>query len=429
MLTSFGNLDLPNEGRDAGKHMMITHTFVRTGMVTVFSISVLSCGGEEPDGQVESSLRPPVFSPEEINDIDSFVKAIPDVDVPALDIPTALSLAAMSLACLDRPHALPRSRLGYLDDRTSVRRSDYEKTRAFYGCYDWHSAVNSTWALVAILKAFPNMSVGKLIREKLNDHLTQESLEGELEFFEESRSFERPYGYAWLMKLYAELTTWNDSAATTWAEHLAPLVKLFSERMVAYLGSSSYPSRVGVHGNTAFSLALMLDYARTVDDDSLEQAIVSKSREFYLDDVDCPTGYEPSGSDFLSPCLAEAKLMSRVLDQSAFTTWFDDFLPPVYTKAFRPLTIAVDLGDDDEELEQSNLLAAKSHLIGLAYIRATAMNAIAGALPETDPRIPAFRKLAAMHGNLGFDAMFDADYLGSHWIGTFAMRYLLSAEN
>ncbi len=383
-------------------------------------------GSDEPNTQTVQ--QPRVFSTEEINDIDSFVKAIPDVDVATLDIPMALSLVAMPLACLDRPHALPRGRPGYLDERTSVRRSDYEKTRAFYGCYDWHSAVNATWALVAILKTFPDISLGKLIQEKLNDHLTAESLEGELKFFAESRSFERPYGYAWLMKLYAELSTWNDSMATTLAEHLAPLVKSFSERMVAYLGSSSYPSRVGVHGNTAFSLAMMLDYARAVDDDSLEQAITSKSREFYLDDVDCPTGYEPSGSDFLSPCLEEAKLMSKVLDQGAFVTWLDNFLAPVYAKTFRPLTVAVDLGDDDDALEQSNLLAAKSHLIGLAFIRATAMNEIAGALPETDPRIPAYRKLAAMHGSLGFDAMFDADYLGSHWIGTFAVKYLLSTK-
>jgi hypothetical protein len=323
---------------------------------------------------------------------------------------------------------MPRPRPGYLDDRTSVRRPDYERTRAFYGCYDWHSAVNSTWAMVAILKAHPDLAVGQLIREKLNDHLSQESMEGELEFFEESRTFERPYGWAWLMKLYAEMATWDDAEAHEWSEQIAPLVKLFSDRMVRYLESASYPSRVGVHGNTAFSLAMMLDYARNVDNDSLEQAIVAKAREFYIEDVDCPTGYEPSGSDFLSPCLEEARLMSRVLDGADFAAWLNEFLAPVYSRAFHPLTVAVDLGEDGDTAERTSRLAAKSHLIGLAFIRATALTEIADALPEADPRIPAYRKLAAFHGSLGFDAMYDADYLGTHWIGTFAVKYLLTAR-
>jgi hypothetical protein len=183
-----------------------------------------------------------------------------------------------------------------------------------------------------------------------------------------------------------------------------------------------------VHGNTAFSLAMMLDYARSVDDDSLEQAIVSKARDFYLDDVDCPTHYEPSGSDFLSPCLEEARLMSRVLDRAGFVPWLDEFLPPVYSRAFHPLTVAVELGGDDEAEEQSSLLAAKSHLIGLAFIRATALIEIADALPDADPRIAPYRKLAAFHGSLGFEAMYDADYLGTHWIGTFAVKYLLTVR-
>jgi hypothetical protein len=173
---------------------------------------------------------------------------------------------------------------------------------------------------------------------------------------------------------------------------------------------------------------MMLEYARATGDEPLEAAIVAKSMEHYRDDVDCPTAYEPSGSDFLSPCLEEAKLMSQVLGQAEFVSWFGKFMAPVYSPAFRPLTVAVEVREDDEALEEINLLGAKSHLIGLAFIRAAAMNEIAAALPPDDPRGAAYRKLADSHGRTGFDAMFDADYTGSHWIGTFALRYLVSAR-
>jgi hypothetical protein len=397
-------------------------------ILSLLALASSACAGDRSAAQNPPAEEISRVTLEETHDIASFMASIPEVDVPALDLETALGLAAMPLACVDRPHATPRNRPGYLDERTTVRRPDYESTRAFYGCYDWHSAVNSTWTMVRIFKDFPDISVGGLIREKLNDHITEETMAGELEYFEEARSFERPYGYAWLLGLYAELSDWDDQEAAGLAELLAPMVELFSQRMITYLESSDYPSRVGVHGNTAFSLAMMLDYTRTTGDHALDSAIVAKAKEFYFDDVDCPTAYEPSGSDFLSPCLEEAKLMSRVLGRAEFVDWFGEFMAPVYSPAFRPLTVAVEVRDDDEALDELNLLGARSHLIGLAFIRAAAMNEIASALPDDDPRVAAYRKLADFHGRTGFDAMFDADYTGSHWIGTFALRYLLSAD-
>ena len=397
-------------------------------ILSLLALASSACAGDRSAPEAPPVQDTPKVSPEETHDIASFMASIPEVEVPALDMETALGLAAMPLACVDRPHATPRNRPGYLDERTSVRRPDYESTRAFYGCYDWHSAVNSTWTMVRIFKDFPDISVGGLIREKLNDHITAETMAGERAYFDEARSFQRPYGYAWLMGLYAELSDWDHQEAEGFAELLAPLVQLFSERMITYLETSDYPSRVGVHGNTAFSLTMMLEYARAMADDTLNSVIVAKAKEFYLDDVDCPTGYEPSGSDFLSPCLEEARLMSQVLTQAEFVNWFGEFMAPVHSPAFRPLTVAVEVREDDEALDELNLLGAKSHLIGLAFIRAAAMNEIAAALPDEDPRAAAYRKLADFHGRTGFDAMFDADYTGSHWIGTFALRYLLSAQ-
>jgi hypothetical protein len=385
----------------------------------------------------------------------AFAATIPSAEVPELDLEMALTLAAMPLSCLDRPHAAPRDRRTYLDTLVSRRVPGYESTRAFYGCWDWHSAVNSTWAMVRILKEFPTLPVSGLIEEKLDEHLAEEALRGEVAFFEDSRTFERPYGWAWLLRLYAELNTWDHPDAEQWADHLEPLAALLSERSSEYLVDLKVPSRSGAHGNTAFSLAMMIDAARLMRDRKLEQAALQTAERLFYEDVDCPTGYEPWGSDFLSPCLEEAALMSEVLDQADYVTWLDGFLPPLSSTAFEPLTSPTDPEDVVEDVRvdpvappgtrpdsvdaegvasterrradaERRAMASTSHLIGLAFIRADAMLRIARALPPEDARVPVLRRLAQLHGARGFEAMFNADYAGSHWIGTFALDYLLA---
>ena len=397
--------------------MSVQRHLNRLGVLLVSTVT-LSCNPATTDSPIADAVA------------DTHVPAsrFPENSATRLDTETALGLAAMPLSCLDRPHAPGRSSPGYLDDRTVVRRPDYEEHRAFYGCFDWHSAVNSTWALVRILKEIPDIAVAQLIREKLSDHLSENALNGELEFFEASRTFERPYGYAWLMALHEELLSWEDDDARAWAVRLAPITTLFSERMISYLETVDYPSRVGTHGNTAFSLSMMLDFARATGKTDFEETIIRKSRAFYEHDVDCPTDYEPSASDFLSPCLEEAKLMSRVLEADAYRAWLNEFLPPVESDAFQPLTVPAVINEDGDRLEETSLMGAKSHLIGLAFIRAAALNSIAAALPPSDPRVETYQQLARMHGENGFEAMFDADYMGTHWIGTFALRYLVSGS-
>lgn len=382
----------------------------------------------------------------------SFADSLPQVQVPSLDREMALALVAMPLSCLDRPHAPPRDRRTYLDTVVVTRLPGYERSRAFYGCWDWHSAVNSTWAMVKLYKEFPAIPVSGLIDEKLEEHLSEEALQGELAFFQEERSFERPYGWGWLLALNAELRSWDHDKASEWASRVGALATLFSERMVEYLPDLKVPSRVGTHGNTAFALAMMLDAARSVGDYRLEVAIEQAASRLYADDVGCPTAYEPWGSDFLSPCLEEAALMAAVLDTADFVTWLDAFLPPVTSREFMPLTRPTDpddivaledrqeaargsgapgpddaaAGEDSREAADRRFLASTSHLIGLAFIRADAMNRIVAALPADDARIPTFRRIARLHGARGFEAMFDASYAGSHWIGTFALKYLLT---
>jgi hypothetical protein len=418
---------------------------------TIWLLAVLLTAACVPidDEPPEVVARPPA----DAADLSGFAANVPDAEIPALDLEMALTLAAMPLSCLDRPHAAPKDRRNYLDTLVASRVPGYEDSRAFYGCWDWHSAANSTWAMVRLYKEFPDIPVSGLIVEKLNDHLSEEALEGEIAFFEESRSFERPYGWAWLLKLHAELSTWDHDDAEEWATHVEPLATVFSERMVEYLEDLKVPSRSGTHSNTAFSLAMMLESARVTRDVALETAIVDAAERLFREDFGCPTAYEPWGSDFLSPCLEEAALMAEVLDDNDFLTWLDDFLPPLTSREFAPLTSPIDPDDviteemddshtpldataDDEATNEERkadaerrFLASTSHLIGLAFIRADAINRLTAALPEDDLRIPALRKIALVHGSRGFDAMFDADYAGSHWIGTFALKYLLTEKD
>ncbi len=402
------------------------------------------------DGSPVNPVRAPLI---DAADLPGFAETIPEVDVPALDREMALTLIAMPLSCLDRPHAPPRDRRTYLDTLVATRLPGYEENRAFYGCWDWHSAVNSTWAMVRIYKEFPDIPVSGLIDEKLGDHLSEEALQGELAFFEESRTFERPYGWGWLLELQAELLSWDHRDAETWAGNVAPLATLFSERMIEHLGDLKVPSRSGAHSNTAFALAMMLDAARETSNHGLIQAVEEAALRLYRGDTGCPTAYEPWGSDFLSPCLEEAALMAAVLDADDFRGWIDDFLPPVTSREFAPLATPADpdkvvtameefedsvtlstleasddeaSAEDRREAAERRFLASTSHLIGLAFVRADAMNRIVAALPGDDPRIPALRRIARLHGSRGFDAMFGADYAGSHWIGTFALKYLLT---
>lgn len=351
-----------------------------------------------------------------------------EADAPRLDERAALGLASLPLACLDRPQ--PRRRgSGYLYERELVLRPDFEARRAFYGCYDWHSAVNSTWTLVRLLERFPELEVAPLIVEKLREHLSETALQGEQEFFaaEGNESFERPYGWAWFLALDAALRDLDNEEAGVWAQRTSPLALRFADGLVDYLGKLDYPFRVGTHANTAFTLDLALGWARATDHEQLRAAVDRAARRLFARDRSCPLAYEPSGGDFLSPCLEEAKLMAAVLPAEELEPWLDGFLPPPDSGAFRSLDVPVVVADREEELDISQQ-GAKSHLIGLSFTRAEALLRIAAALPAGDPRRGVYARVADAHGRRGFAAMFDAEYLGSHWLATFAVRYLLAAQ-
>ncbi len=357
----------------------------------------------------------------EFKDLDSFYRSLPAFGPSVLDEPLALSLTAMPLACVDRPHEHPPAR-GYLWEATYTPVENFERTRVFYGCYDWHSAVNSTWALVRALKRFPNLSTAPLIRQKLARHLAKSNVDGEVAFFRDAGVFELPYGYAWTLKLYGELASWKDPDAARWSAALQPLAQLFSERLTDYFRKLDAPVRSGLHPNSALAMNLAWDYLDAVKDEPLRVSVVDAARRFYLADVNCRTSTEPGPSDFISPCLSEAATMGKVLDARAYAAWFDKFLPALYSTDFRPLTQPI----DPALLARPQQLAARSHMIGLAFTRAEEMNRVAAALPSSDSRAAALKRLAAMHADQGMKAMHVAGYMGSHFLGAFSFLYLAS---
>ncbi len=328
----------------------------------------------------------------------------------------ASGFVELSLACTARLFPNKPSHVYHAADQVRPPQQD---TPAFYGCFDWHSAVHGHWAILRLLRRFPDLPEAAAIRARLNEHLTAEKLQRELAFFQQERSalFERPYGWAWFSRLYAEAATFEDPDAKRWASALKPLADHLSRATKTYLDKLSVPIRAGTHPNTAFALAHMLDAARATGDTDLEAAIVAKAQQFYGHDTNCPTAYEPSGEDFISPCLAEADLMRRVLPAKAFALWLRDFLPGVGSNDFAPLRTPIEVRDrKDPKI---------GHLIGLAFQRAWCFEGIAQALPEKDPRRVRYLLLAAAHRDAGLAQMFDSGYGGSHWLASFAI-YLLT---
>ncbi len=292
---------------------------------------------------------------------------------------------------------------------------------AFFGCFDWHSAVHGHWLLVRVVKQFPDLPEAKRIRDVLNDHLTAEKIKTEAAHFAraDAKSFERPYGWTWLLKLAAELHAWDDADARTWAANLKPLADVIAARYVEYFPKQTYPIRSGVHSNTAFGLSFAHDYAKTVGDRKLQAAIEERAKGYYGKDEDAPARWEPDGADFLSPSLCEADLMRRVLPVDAFRRWFHKYLPGAAKGEPASLLAPATVTDrTDPQLV---------HLDGLNLSRAWCMKGIASVLSPTDPTRAVLLDSAAKHAEAGLKHVASGDYAGEHWLGSFTV-YMLSVE-
>lgn len=289
---------------------------------------------------------------------------------------------------------------------------------AFYGCYDWHSAVHGHWMLARVLKAHPDLPEAKDIRAVLADHLTAANIKAEVDYFNraEAKSFERPYGWAWLLKLAEELHTWDAADAKAWSANLKPLAELIAGRYVEFFPKQTYPIRAGVHANTAFGLAFAHDYAKTTGNKRLQTLIEERATAYYAKDADAPARWEPDGADFLSPSLCEADLMRRVLPPAAFAKWFHAYLPGAAkgepANLFAPATVT---DRTDPQLV---------HLDGLNLSRAWCLRGVLTALPNDDPARAALAASAGKHAAAGLKHVASGDYAGEHWLASFAVWML-----
>ena len=334
------------------------------------------------------------------------------VAVPAIDESAAGRFANLALRCahMEYPNKISHT-LGSDADVRPPR----ELAPAFFGCYDWHSSVHGHWLLARLARQFPQAPFAADARAALARSLTPARIAGEVAYFQTPgrASFERPYGLAWLLLLAAELRTWDDPQAQEWARTLAPLEAEAAQRLRSWLPKLRYPIRVGEHSQTAFAFGLVHDWARVTRDAEMQSLIEAKARAFYTGDTDCPLAYEPSGEDFLSPCLAEADLMRRILPAREYGEWLRHFLPVIPASSKKPWLAPAEVTDrSDPKL---------AHLDGLNLSRSWMLLGIASGLPQGDRRIGALNAAAEAHAAAALPAVTGEHYEGGHWLGTFAV--------
>jgi hypothetical protein len=279
--------------------------------------------------------------------------------------------------------------------------------------------VHGHWLLARLLREFPELPEKQKIRAVLGAHLTAGNLKVEADYFAQPnrQSFERTYGWAWLLKLAEELHGWPDPQAKEWSRNLQPLVDVIVTRYLAFLPKQTYPLRTGVHPNTAFGLAFALDYARAVGNRSLVKLIEERSRTYFAKDKSIPAAWEPDGADFFSPSLMEAELMRRVLPAAEFRSWFHEFLPGLEKGEPKTLFVPATVSDrSDPQIV---------HLDGLNLSRAWCMRSIAAALSRDDPARKLLAQSAARHAEAGLRHVASGDYAGEHWLASIAV-YMLS---
>ena len=331
------------------------------------------------------------------------------IDDIALTADGAMRFARLALDCMHREY--PNKLNQVLQDETKLLPP---KTLhpAFFGCFDWHSSVHGHWMLTRLLKEFPELPARQEIIDGLALSLTPENIAGEVAYFEnESASWERTYGWAWLLQLATELETWDAPEAQTWAGTLRPLAVLIRDRYIEFLPRQDYAIRTGVHPNTAFGLSFAYDYAMAVNDSALQEAVASAARRYFADDKDCPLSWEPSGEDFLSPCLEEAALMARVLPLARYNEWLSAFLPSLSERASLPPANVSDRSDPKIV-----------HLDGLNLSRAWNLYVIADKVDDATAQT--LREKAGEHLAATLPHVTSEHYEGSHWLGSFAIYAL-----
>lgn len=310
----------------------------------------------------------------------------------------AARFAALALPCIEREFPVQP---GHVVRDAADLHLPRALHPAFYGCYDWHSAVHGHWLLAHLLRRFPAAPQAAAIRAALNRTLSAQNLQAEAEYLKAHPSFERPYGWAWLLKLAQELAQFDDPDAKRWSAGLLPLAETIEALTLAWLPKQTYPIRSGVHTNTAFGLAFALDYARAFSRGTLAAAVEGRALAYFKDDRRYPAQWEPGGNDFFSPCLIEADLMRRVLPD--FPAWFNDFLPELPEALLVPARVS--------DRSDGQLV----HLDGLNLSRAWCYYNLG------------LREPAQRHLDAGLRNLASGHYEGEHWLATFAAYALACA--
>ncbi len=327
-----------------------------------------------------------------------------------LNTEQANRLAALPLKCLQQEYP---NKLGQVLNDAEELKNPKQLHPAFYGCFDWHSSVHGHWLLVTLLKEFPQLKNREEIRAKLNQQLTKANIETELAFFKTkyNQSFERTYGWNWILKLQLELETWEDEDAKNWANNLRPLSDFICQGYIDFLPKLVYPIRTGDHINTAFGFTFAYDYAAYTDQKTLLKSIKKHALRFFEKDKNTPFQYEPSGYDFLSPSLEEIEIMERILTPKKFRHWLEDFYP--------------ELSNPEFKLEPGKVIDRTDgklvHLDGLNFSRAWCLYRIS----RKNKTYAHLKKIADDHVNYSLKSITDGDYMGEHWLASFALMALI----
>ena len=376
--------------------------------IVLLCLLVMSCKNEERKLEEASGS-----SEEEVIETPSILSV--ETEPIMLTLEQANKLAQLPLDCIDveYPNKLNQTLAGGEELKTPK-----ELHPAFYGCFDWHSSVHGHWALVSLLKQFPDLEKAEEIREALRSSLTKANIAAEVEYFrkEHNKTYERTYGWAWLLKLAEELHTWEDPLGQELEANLQPLTQLMVKEFQEFLPKLNYPIRVGEHTNSAFALALAYDFAVAHENVEFRELIAESARSFYVTDDNCPLGWEPSGFDFLSPCFSEVDIMRRVLSKNAFFMWMDDFMPQLKSEDF-----TLEVGEVSDRTDGKLV-----HLDGLNFSRAWVMFGLANQYPEQYGHLT---QVAQEHLQYSFPNLVEDSYEGGHWLGSFALYALEASQN
>jgi hypothetical protein len=322
----------------------------------------------------------------------------------------ASHFADLPLSCMQREFPY-KTGIAFPDSTLTGKPKGYHP--AFYGCYDWHSSVHGHWMLVRLLKLYPAMARAGEIRERLRESLSAENIKGEIKIFsmKDNSSFERTYGWAWLLQLQTELLKWQDTLGRELSNNVAPLARQLSGMFIDYLPKMNYPVRAGEHTNLAFALRLAWDYAEKANDQPLKRCISETATRFYKNDTNYPFSWEPGGNDFLSPGLEEADLMWRILPDTSYRNWLRKFMPAIASKSF-----SLEPGEVKDRTD-----GRLGHLDGLNFSRAWDLYGIARHFPANTAQL---YHVANKHLIAALPNVASGEYMGDHWLASFAVYAL-----